>query len=882
MAGPSGLKPRVLAAREKISQAREKLHERHNQGSPGVQICAAMTDLLDSTLLDLYDGALQQLTENIDEREALQSQLALVPHGGYGRRDMAPYSDVDLMLLYDPQAIDHITPLAQCFTQDIYDSGLKLGFSARSSEEACKLAMQDISTFTSLAESRFLHGSVQLYSRYNNRFRRATRRYRNSLIERIIKERQQERQQFGDTVFLLKPNIKRSRGSLRDLQLVRWIGFTRYGEADLDSLRRLGALTREDRKTLRKAHDFLLQLRNEMHFHAGNSQDLLTREEQVRLAEKYDYASDDNLLGVERFMQVYFEQTSQVRYATTHFVNSARSRRSWGKFLGPLVSHQVEGDFQVGPFQIRATRRGLEKVRNELSEVLRLMDLANLYDKRIDHSTWQAIRESMLKQPQTEISPEASRRFLSLLAEPARLAGLLRRLHELRVLECFIPAIRKARCLLQFNEYHKYTVDEHTIRAVYHATEFLRHDGPLGDAYRSLEHKRTLHLALLLHDLGKGTAEDHCEVGLRIARKTAAHLQLPPEETETICFLVHKHLTMSNLALRHDLNDPDIVLQFAVEVGSPEVLQMLYLLTCADISAVGPGVFNNWKLDLLTELYLLARNHLTGDSTLPGSALTLEQRRTQLRQQATVDEKERDKFNALVNSVPAGYLSSVPGEQVLPQLQALLGLQQGKALAWARFVPERNAVEYTIGSHESTMAGMFHRLTGVLSSQRNQILAAEIDRLTDDLVVDRFYTQDLDFTDQPSQERLDEISAKLLAAIESPQAEAVTFRKVWQSTSSRHSGDFNPMPTRIAIDNNTAGAFTIVNIFAYDKMGLLYSITRCLYDLKLEVHLAKITTHVDQVVDVFYVTDREGKKIESSDQLKKIREQLLAAIKEME
>ena len=882
MAGPSGLKPRVLAARKKISQTRDKLHERHNQGSPGVQICAAMTDLLDSTLLDLYDGALQQLTENIGQREALQSQLALVPHGGYGRRDMAPYSDVDLMLLYDPEAIEHITPLAQCFTQDIYDSGLKLGFSARTTDEACKLAMQDISTFTSLAESRFLHGSVQLYSRYNKRFRRATRRYRNSLIERIIKERRQERQQFGDTVFLLKPNIKRSRGSLRDLQLVRWIGFTRYGEADLDSLRRLGALTREDSKTLRKAHDFLLQLRNEMHFHARASQDLLTREEQVRLAEKYNYTSDDDLLAVERYMQVYFDQTSQVRYATTHFVNSSRSRRSWGKWLGPLFSHQVEGDFQVGPFQIRATRRGLEKVRNELSEVLRLMDLANLYDKRIDHSTWQAIRESMLKQPQTEISPEASRRFLSLLAEPARLAGLLRRLHELRVLECFIPAIRKARCLLQFNEYHKYTVDEHTIRAVHHATEFLRHDGPLGDAYRSLEHKRTLHLALLLHDLGKGTAEDHSEVGLRIARETAAHLQLPAEETETICFLVHKHLTMSNLALRHDLNDPNIVLQFAVEVGSPEVLQMLYLLTCADISAVGPGVFNNWKLELLTELYLLTRNHLTGDSTLPGSSLTLEQRRAQLREQATIDEQDRDLFNALVNSVPAGYLSSVPGEQVLPQLQALLKLEKGKALGWARFVPERNAVEYTIGSHESTMAGMFHRLTGVLSSQRNQIHAAEIDRLNDDLVIDRFYAQDLDFADQPPQDRLDEITAKLLAAIESPTAEPVTFRKVWQSDANRHPGDFNPMPTRIAIDNNTTAAFTIVNVFAYDKMGLLYSISRCLYDLKLEVHLAKITTHVDQVVDVFYVTNRDGEKIESRDQLKEIRERLLAAIKEME
>ena len=882
MTGPSGLKPRVLAAREKIGQLREKLHERHNQGSPGVQICAALTDLVDSVLLDLFHSAVDQLTANSREREELQSRLALVPHGGYGRRDVAPYSDVDLMLLYDSEALDQISPLAQCFTQDIVDSGLQLGFSARTVEEACKLSMQDISTFTSLIESRFLHGSVRLYSRYNNRFRRATRRHRNTLIERTIKERRQERKQFGDTVFLLKPNVKRSRGSLRDLQLVRWIGFTRHGEAEPDSLRRLGVLTREDRKTFRKAHDFLLRLRNEMHFHAGKSQDLLSREEQVRLAEKYQYTSDDNLLAVERFMQVYFEHTSQVRYAATHFVTSSRTRRTWSQFLAPLFSHQVEGDFQVGPSHIRATRRGLEKVRNELSEVLRLMDLANLYDKRIDHSSWQAIRESMLKQPQVDISPEALRRFLSLLSEPARLADLLRRLHELRVLECFIPAMRHARCLLQFNEYHKYTVDEHSIRAVYHVTEFLRDKGPLGEAYRSLEHKRTLHLALLLHDLGKGTAEDHCEVGVRIVRETAVHLQLSETETETICFLVHKHLLMSNVALRHDLNDPDIVLQFAVEVGSPEILQMLYLMTCADISAVGPGVFNSWKLELLTELYRLARKHLTSDSTPFGSQLTLEQRRSQLRQQATIADQDRQDFHSLISTVPAGYLSSVSSDEVLEQLQPLLQLEKGSALIWARFVPERNAVKYTIGSHESTMAGMFHRLTGILSSQGNQILAAEIDRLSDDLVIDRFYVQDLDFTDQPPQTRLDEISRTLLETIKNPSNEPLTFRKVWQSGASQDSSSLQAMPTRVVIDNNTATAFTIINVFAYDKLGLLYTITRCLFDLKLEVHLAKITTHVDQVVDVFYVSDRHGEKIETADQLTEIQEQLLAAIETMQ
>ena len=253
-----------------------------------------------------------------------------------------------------------------------------------------------------------------------------------------------------------------------------------------------------------------------------------------------------------------------------------------------------------------------------------------------------------------------------------------------------------------------------------------------------------------------------------------------------------------------------------------------------------------------------------------------------MRQQATIADEDRKRFNELVNAITTGYLTSVPGDHILPQLEALLHLDQGKALGWARWVPERNAVEYTIGSHEATMAGMFHRLTGVLSSQGNQIMAAEIDRLTEKLVIDRFYVQDLDFPEHPPEARLAEISAKLLDGIENPSPAPLTFRKIWQSSSEQAASELNPMPTRVVIDNNTVRAFTIINVFAYDQIGLLYTITRALYDLKLEVHLAKITTHVDQVVDIFYVTDRQEQKIESTEQLQQIKRNLLAAIQENE
>ena len=659
----SQIGPSVLQARDRLAAGRAKLREHHRRGSPGIQLCAQLTDLLDGVILDLYQAALA------DAGGEIESEIALVPHGGYGRRDMAPFSDVDLMLLYHPEATARVAAFARSFTQSIYDSGLDLGFSARTPQLACSLAQKDATIFTSLVESRYLVGSVRLYSRFAKRFRRLAQRRGRALMSAIVAARREERQQYGESVYLLRPNVKRSRGSLRDLQLVRWIGFARYGEAGYDNLERAGILTSEDRQTLRHAREFLLRLRNELHFHAGRSQDVLNRQEQVRLADLWGYQGREGLLPVELFMKEYFENISQAHYAVAHFVASARSHPTLMRFVEPLFSHQMEGDFRVGPGHIGATRKGLEKLKGDLSQVLRLMDLANMYNKRISHDTWMYVRKAMLSQDSLELSDEAARRFLSLLSQPARLANLLRRLHEMRVLEKIIPAVQHARCLLQWNDYHKYTVDEHSIRAVEAATSFLNDPGPIGAAYRSIENKRTLHLALLIHDLGKGFSEDHSDVGLRLAEDTAMHLKLPPRETEVLKFLVHKHLIMAHLAFRHDLNDEATTVQLAVEVGSPDVLQMLLVLSCADLAAVGPGVLNDWKVELLTELYQQTWRNLTGESP-PGMAnVPTDRQRRELRELAP--KEDSNWWQKQIDAIPSSFLVGQDPQQVIDQLSEL-------------------------------------------------------------------------------------------------------------------------------------------------------------------------------------------------------------------
>lgn len=873
----SRLHPAVVAAKEKLAQGRERLRRQHDAGSPGVQVCTLLTDLLDGILLDLFEAVQAELEG--DARAAV-TQIALVAHGGFGRRDMAPFSDIDLMLLVQPSVEKHVEPLARKLSQAIFDCGLQLGFSVRTPQQSCQLARTDATICTTLSEARFLAGSVKLFTQFATRFRRLTQTRSRTLLASVEAARREEWNQHGGTVNLLEPNVKRSRGGLRDIQLVRWIGYIAYGETDLEALHRAGHLSKPDYLRLRNARDFLLRLRNELHFEAGKAHDLLDKAEQLRVAEKFQYTGDAAILPVERFMREYFEHSNEVRNVAAHFLACARPRNFVASALHPLVSHLVEGDFRVGPHHIKATHRGLKKVTSDLDQVLRLMGLANLYSKRIDHDTWEAIRDAMTQRNDLKITPEATERFLDLMAQPGQLGDQLRRLHELRVLEKLIPAMTHARCLLQFNEYHKYTVDEHSIRAVQAVTEFMNDANPLGDAYRNLRHKRTLHLALLLHDMGKGFVEDHSEVGRDIARQMAEQFCLPLREAQTLEFLVHKHLVMSHLAFRRDLNDEQVVVRFAVEVGSPEVLQMLYLVTAADLAAVGPGVLNQWKLELLTELYRRTMRYLAGDTPGSGSgAMALSHKRDELR--AMVKEAgQRAWWDKQIDTLPGWYLFGAPVDSLFQQLDQLRQLRHDNAVAWGRFDAERNAVEYTIGTYEEITPGIFHKLTGALASKGMQILSASIATLADGLVLDRFYVLDGDFASQPPPDRLEEVSAALVAALKDTSGKPPTFRKLWQAKPKLAGPAPGSPPQDVKFDIGTAERYTIVDVFAHDRLGLLYTITRTIFELGLSVHVAKIATYVDQVLDVFYVTDQQGKKVTDEARLEEIRAKILAAIAE--
>ncbi|MBI3837756.1 MAG: HD domain-containing protein, partial [Planctomycetia bacterium] len=502
------------------------------------------------------------------------------------------------------------------------------------------------------------------------------------------------------------------------------------------------------------------------------------------------------------------------------------------------------------------------------------------HDKRIAPATWEAGRAAVPRLD-AEVSEAICKQFLSLLSQPARLGELLRRLHELGVLEKIVPGFRHARCLLQFNEYHKYTVDEHCILAVERATEFIADRGILGRVYMGIKQKRTLHLALLIHDLGKGFVDDHSEVGLRIAAETAQRLRLPLREAETLKFLVHKHLVMSHLAFRRDTSDDQLAVRFAVEVGSPDVLDMLFVLTAADFAAVGPAVWNSWKSEVLCELYQRTMQHLAGDAPATDSAERLEGRRTAVRA-CLAGENDQPWYARQIEALPHAYAFNSPPDRIAAELRDLRSLAPGEVHAAGRYLPESRTVEYVVGTHEQITPGVFHKLTGALAGQGLEILSAEINTLAEGLVLDRFYVNDPDYAQQPPQERLDGVARALVQSLKSPHGSTPAFRKVWQSAASRERAALSQLPTRVHIDNSTSDRFTILDIFAMDRRGLLFTIARTLFEMDLSVSLAKIGTYLDQVVDVFYVTDQAGRKINNERQLQQIATGLHRAIDNMD
>ncbi|NMC21169.1 MAG: [protein-PII] uridylyltransferase [Thermogutta sp.] len=839
-------------------------------GRPGLEVAEAVTAMRDELVLTLWNRYAGETGGSMPMRGCL---LAV---GGYAKRRLCPYSDVDLLLIVADRDPTPAAKFCEPFFRDLYDVGLDVGFSVREADRTWGSAIEDPRFCTSLLHVRPLWGDENLLQDWRGRFLRFLRRNSARLILAVDAARSRERAEYGDTVYLLQPNVKRSPGGLRDVQFIEWLAALRFQETALEGLTRFHAVTEEEAAAIREAEDFLLRVRQRLHLEAGKADDILSRAAQWSLAEAWGFSSGGGLLGVERFMREYFRLTEQVDAVRArvfaHVDPRRRLRRTWGKVVGRKVGPHA----RLAGGEIVLTREAGKAAPRSYLPLLSLLESALRYDAEISPDAWHWLalhRDALPGEP----SESERERFFNLLGRTARLPSLLRHLHALRLLERFIPGFGPARGLLQFNQYHKFTVDQHSLIALERAVELSRDQGLLGRTYAAVHDKAILHAAILLHDLGKGYDEDHCTVGAKIAEETARRFRLPEDRTRHLVFLVRNHLRMNHLALRRDLSDEKLVVDLAVEVGSPELLRMLYVLTAVDLMAVGPDNWTGWKADLLAELYQRAMRCISdsGDIIALGDKLLEERRREILAQPAA---RELDSgFRRLVAALPEGYLLSADPRRIAQDLKLLAALGDQPVEISAEFVPAAGSMIWTVATREKIAEGVFHRLTGAFTSRGLSILSAQIHTLAGGLILDRFWVRDPFYREEPPPDRLREIREELLRSLSSSSRLEPVFRERWTPTDERLD-DLPRAAVRVEIDNASLPDFTIIEVFADDRAGLLYRIARTLFEEGCSVWRAKVGTYLDQVVDVFYVTDREGARLSDATLLARIKNRLLDAI----
>lgn len=863
--GPMDLK-------ELLRRGREEIRGRHAAGSLGGQVASALTDLSDRIIIEAYQRALEHPSGA--SRPRLLEDLALVAVGGYGRGDTAPYSDVDLLFLRSPRAGADVQDVINSLVRSLWDFGMKLSQSVRTPKEAIDFARQDLPMRTSLTEARLLVGSQALFADLQRRNHRLIASSPvTGFIEQVLRERSKEHQDYFATVNLLEPNVKKSPGGARDVHLLRWIAMLRYGTRDPQMLRVAGLITPEDSQTVSVGTEFLARIRNELHFHAGQAQDVLTRDEQVRMAKWMGFENQGPLLGVERFMQHYYRQTTALHDAVMRFAHGARRPGVLRRAMNRLSTRRVEGRYVLTRDSISIDPSTSAGTMERAETLLRLFDLARRHSVEVAHETLERVRKAA---PACGLTPESRKMFLDLMGDPRGLGLLVRNLHRVGLLGRFIPAFERARCLMQFNQYHKYTVDEHSIRALESATFRLEDPGPVGQAYRETRRKDVLHLALLLHDIGKGYEEDHSEVGKRLAEQLSADLGIGEHERQQLVFLVHKHLVMAHVATRRDISDAATLVQFVRTVGTEETLRMLFILTVADTDAVAPGSLTSWKESLFVELYARATEELTGDAPVSDEEARKAELREQLRQRLSA-EFGPEWLAPQLAAMPLSYLRKYPPEVVAAHLRAQKKLDASGVRVESEHLKERGLTQITVFTRDGVTPGIFAKITGVLAALRFQIVEADIVTRSDGLVVDTFRGVDSDFRGEPPAQRRQEIGQAVEQVLLGKQSVEALF-EARHDPSAVQPRLLSGGSTQVEIDNTTADQATILEVFADDRPGLLYSLARTLVELELSIRSAKISTSLDQVADAFYVTDKSGLKITDPARLESIRRRLLDSI----
>jgi [protein-PII] uridylyltransferase len=866
------LRAALEGGREEIAR-RLAAHPSH-----GSETAASYAFLIDQLLRVIFDFTVQRLYPK--HNPSAGERITLVAVGGYGRGEMALHSDLDIAFMTPWKQTGWGEQVIESILYSLWDLGLKVGHSSRSLDDMVRMAKNDLTIRTALLEARYVWGDQALYDEAATRFdREVMATTARAFVAEKLAERNARHERMGDSRYVVEPNLKEGKGGLRDLHTLFWIGKYAYKVRHVGELVDQGLLTAQELRRFRRAENFLWAVRCHLHIIARRPEDRLTFDVQSEIAVRMRYADRPGRTAVERFMRHYFLTAKEVGDLT-------------GVFLAHLDEAFASRGRRFGLPDLRRRPRNLDGFKLDRGRLtipydtffaedpvrlVRLFALADKHGLEIHPLTMRAAsRDARLIDTKVRDDATANALFLEVLSSPRDPERVLRWMNEAGIFGRFVPDFGRVVAQMQFDMYHHYTVDEHTLHAIGLLARIekgeLNEDHPLASRItRQIVSRRALYVAVLLHDIAKGRGGDHSLIGAEIALKLGPRLGLTAAETEAVSWLVKYHLLMSATAFKRDLADFKTVLDFAEIVQSPERLRMLLVLTIVDIRAVGPGVWNGWKRQLLGDLYDAAEEVIRLGHKQRGRNERIAGKKTDLAAELGWDDA---RFDAFAKRFPDAYWVA-EGLDILErnarQIAAADATSRPLSIS-AQADPQRGATLVTIyaGDHP----GLFYRIAGAIHLAGGSIIDARIHTTRDGMAVDNLLVQDPfgQAFDDPM--RLQRLSQGIEDALAARNQLATRLAAKPPPRTRAHAFDVVP---NVLVDNKASNRYTVVEINAGDRPALLHALAYALFQAKVTIHSAHIATYGERAVDVFYVTDLLGDKIEAFPRLRTLERLLLEA-----
>ena len=861
-----------------LVESRERLKAAFINSNDGAAYVGGHALAIDGIIRLIHDSALAATPKN------KRPELAVIATGGYGRGELCPHSDIDLMFLTYNKPDANARRLIEFILYMLWDLGLTVGHASRSLRQTMSACKDDITIRTALLEARYLAGEAELSQVLGERFQQEiTQDTAFAFIDAKLQERDTRHRRHAVRRYMLEPDIKDGKGGLRDLHTLFWIARYVYQAQSVEAMVKRGVLSLDEARAFSAEQRFLWSLRCYMHFRAGREDDRLTFDTQIDIAPQLGFADRKNTKSVERFMRRYFLAVTSVGNLTRIFCATIAD-----DFLKKTRTSDAKARFSPlpPPFTLHGERIDLID-EDAFADPLNMLEIFNLaqetgYD--IHPNALRTItRKLNLISPQLREHNDANAIFIKILTHKTNPERVLRLMNEVGLLGKFIPDFGRIIAMMQFNMYHSYTVDEHTITAIGILSQIENGDlktvAPVASkAIHQIAGRKELYVALLLHDIAKGRGGDHSVLGAEIARCIAPRFGMSSEATETIAWLVRHHLLMSEVAFRYDLSDPSTIAKFAATIQSPERLNLLLVLTVADIRAVGPNVWNSWKAALMRDLYTRTMAVLHGAD--PAAAIqnlahlvreSLEKNLTEHPHGKTLQDARRyiDMF------YPSYWTSFDRGDYIRhAEMFDQSGEVEGEADIFLTPNAERGATEVAIIVADD--GGLFARIAGGCAAAGVNIVDARITTRKDGFTLDILWIQDTArgaIIDKNDLERIKKTLGNALRGQED--IEAALDRRLRQTpTRIRQIA----APARVLVNNNASTTHTVLEINGKDAPGLLYRITRALAECEVKIQMASVSTYGDRAVDVFYIKDSFGLKIERESRIKTIHATVLKAL----